>query len=272
MPSSSFKSTISITHIGTATAILSIDGINFLTDPFFSPAGTEHDAGIAILKNTTSPALTLAQLPPIDAVLLSHEDHWDNLDTLGRQLLDGRRVLTTRDGAKNLAPRPGVVGLAPWQTLDLVVAGGGTRFRVTGIPCAHLPGGECTGFVLECAAFGADDDDGKPNAVYFSGDTVYVEEAARGLRARWNVVVALLNLGRARVPLPGGQGPLQVTMDGAQAARLCREVGVEVLVPMHFESWGHFTQFGGELREVFEEEGVAGQVCWLEPGVEKRVF
>ena len=34
MPSSTFKSTVSITHIGTATAILSIDGINFLTDPF----------------------------------------------------------------------------------------------------------------------------------------------------------------------------------------------------------------------------------------------
>lgn len=126
--------------------------------------------------------------------------------------------------------------------------------------------------MLECAAFGADDDDdGRPNAVYFAGDTAYVEAAARGLRARWNVVVALLNLGRARVPLPG-RGPLQVTMDGAQAARLCREVGVEVLVLMHFESWGHFTQFGGELREGFEEEGVAGQVCWLEPGVEKRVF
>lgn len=37
MPSSTFKSSISITHIGTATAILSIDGINFLTDPFVSP-------------------------------------------------------------------------------------------------------------------------------------------------------------------------------------------------------------------------------------------
>lgn len=36
MPSSTFKSAISITHIGTATAILSIDGINFLTDPFVS--------------------------------------------------------------------------------------------------------------------------------------------------------------------------------------------------------------------------------------------
>jgi hypothetical protein len=32
------------------------------------------------------PALQLHDIPPIDAVLLSHEDHVDNLDPLGRQL------------------------------------------------------------------------------------------------------------------------------------------------------------------------------------------
>lgn len=290
MPSPNFKSTISITHIGTATAVLSIDGINFLTDPFvsgafhprpspateeeekcshfqFSPAGTVYDAGVTILENTTSPALSLDSLPPIDAVLLSHEDHWDNLDDLGRRILDARRVLTTRDGAAKLAPRPGVVGLAPWQTVHL--RAGGRAFRVTGTPCVHLPGGECTGFVVECDEFGVGPD-GKPNVVYFSGDTVYVEETARGLRERWNVVVALLNLGRARVQLPDGE--LQITMDGGQAARLFREIRAEVLVPMHFESWGHFTQFGGELKEEFEKEGVEEIVCWLEPGVEKKIF
>lgn len=63
---------------------------------------------------------------------------------------------------------------------------------------------------------------GKPNAIYFSGDTIYVEEAARGLREKWNVAVALLNLGRAKVPL--GEETAQITMDGAQAAKLFRQV------------------------------------------------
>jgi L-ascorbate metabolism protein UlaG (beta-lactamase superfamily) len=146
---------------------------------------------------------------------------------------------------------------------------GGRNFRITGIPCIHLPGGECTGFVVECDEFGVGTD-GKPNAIYFSGDTIYVEEAARGLRDKWSVVVALMNLGRAKVPL--GEEQLQITMDGAQAARLFREIGAEVLIPMHFESWGHFTQFGGELKEVFKQEGLEDSVCWLEPGVERKII
>lgn len=183
----------------------------------FSPAGTEYVSGPYTLKNSDSPALALDALPPIDAVLLSHEDHWDNLDDLGRRLLDGRRVLTTRDGALKLAPRPGVVGLAPWQTVDL--RAGGRKFNITGVPCVHLPGGECTGFVVGCEEFGVGTN-GNPNVIYFSGDTIYVEEAARGLREKWNVVVALLNLGRAKVSL--GEETSQITMDGAQAAKLFR--------------------------------------------------
>lgn len=95
---------LDITHIGTATAILDIDGVNLLTDPFFSPGGSSWPVTETVnLEVSDDPALRLDQLPVIDAVLLSHEDHIDNLDDLGRRLLDGRRVFTTVDGAKNLA-------------------------------------------------------------------------------------------------------------------------------------------------------------------------
>jgi L-ascorbate metabolism protein UlaG (beta-lactamase superfamily) len=113
-PDIKFKAPLSITHIGTATAIIHVDGVNFLTDPVFSPAGTEWDLGIVVLKTTATPAKSLVDLPPIDVVLLSHEDHPDNLDELGRTTLDGRHVFTTVDGANKLAPRPGVRELTPW--------------------------------------------------------------------------------------------------------------------------------------------------------------
>lgn len=142
-PSISFHAPLSITHIGTATAIIHLDGVNLITDPVFSPAGTQWDLGFIQLKLSDTPALSLADLPPIDAVLLSHEDHADNLDEPGRRLLDGRQVLTTPDGAKNLTPRPGVRGLKPWYVFFLGLCLSHSRQitdRCKGKP-SHLPWG-----------------------------------------------------------------------------------------------------------------------------------
>ncbi|KAI0116699.1 Metallo-hydrolase/oxidoreductase [Daldinia grandis] len=268
MADSPFQSNITVTYIGTATAILDIDGITFLTDPYFSPEGTTWDVGIAKLTSHYEPAISLSQLPPIDAVLLSHEDHPDNLDELSRQrLLDGRRVLTTVDGAAKLRPRPGVQGLKPWEAINLTI--GGTRFEVTATPCEHLPGGECTGFILTTPSFGKTG--GLPNAVFFSGDTIYLEELSR-IGDRFHVSLALLNLGAAAVVLPGASEPLQITMDGAQGARLFRELGADVLVPLHFESWDHFSQAKELLKDALDEAGIQDKVLWLEPGKPKKIF
>lgn len=266
MSSTSFKGSLTITHIGTATTILEIDGVNLLTDPVFADAGTTYDKGIAILENTVGPAIALHDLPHIDAILLSHEDHEDNLDELGRTLLNGRTVITTMDGAKNLRPRPSVRGILPWETLPLEIRG--KQFKVTGTPCQHLPGGEVTGFILESPTFGTGPE-GLPNAIYVSGDTIYLEEL-KEMRKKFHIAVAILHLGAAYVPLP--DGPLMITMDGKQAAKLMREIGADIMVPIHYESWTHFTQFGEELVKVFKEEGVHDKVCWLTPGVPKRVI
>lgn len=263
---STFKSQVEITHIGTATAIVSIDGINFLTDPFFSPVGSTWER-IVVLENTESPAMMLADLPVIDAVLLSHEDHPDNLDELGRQLLDGRRVFTTLDGAKNLTPRPAVHGLHPWETIKSTI--GGKEFEITGVPCVHVPGDECTGFILTNPDFG--ETNGLPNSVYFSGDTVYFEELVQ-MREKFHISVALYNLGAAKVPIGPNGEMLQITMCGAQAARLFTETKADVLVPMHYMSWKHFTEFDKDLRQAFEDAGVLERVRWLEPGVSKRII
>ncbi|KAE8165208.1 beta-lactamase superfamily domain-containing protein [Aspergillus tamarii] len=281
---STFKSVVSITHVTTATAIINIDGINFLTDPVFCPAGSQYiydgwakapnpkDYGFegrppsGVLRSTEGPALQLHDLPPIDAVLLSHEDHVDNLDPLGRQLLDGRKVFTTPDGAQNLQPRPGVVGLHPWETVSATI--GGKEFRITGTPCKHFPGGEVTGFILESESFGFNAA-GLPNVVYFSGDTVYIDEFEK-IKEKWNISVAVLNLGNALFSHPNGI--IQITFDGKQAAHFMRVTGAEIMVPIHFESWEHFTEHRDDLLRVFEKEGVAELVRWLTPGVEARII
>ncbi|KAJ4359620.1 uncharacterized protein N0V89_000175 [Didymosphaeria variabile] len=264
---------LSMTHIGTATAILHLNGVNFITDPFFSPAGSSM-AITSKLSLTVSddPGLRLDQLPIIDAVLLSHEDHWDNLDDLGRRLLDGRRVFTTVDGANNLAPRPSVHGMKPWEEIQSTIAG--QKFRIIATPTQHARGQECTGFIVTSETMGQHKD-GLPNAIYFSGDTVYLKELKQ-IGDRFHICAAILNLGNAHVPEnyeePESGGAYQVTMDGKQAALLSRDIKADVIVPMHYESWGHFTQFGDELRQAFEAEGVSDKVCWLKLGKEVQVL
>ncbi|EKG09052.1 hypothetical protein MPH_13962 [Macrophomina phaseolina MS6] len=278
---------LAITYITTATAIITIDGVNFITDPVFSPAGTEFDNTEGLFnkpgileymgfaepppppheKLLADPAMRLQELPPIDCVLLSHEDHLDNLDDEGRKLLDARKVFTTIDGAKNLQPRPGVRGLAPWEKTTTVI--GGKSFTITGTPCKHYPGGEVTGFVIETPSFGTHSS-GLPNAVYFSGDTVYIDELA-DIGKKWHIKAAVLNLGAAKVEFPA-LGTVQITLDGKQAARLFRDIGADLMVPLHFESWEHFTEGKWENMKAFAEEGIENEVRWLTPGVSTKIF
>lgn len=66
-----------VTWLGHSTALIEIDGLRLLTDPVLSQRASP--VPFAGPKRFTPPALTASQLPPIDAVLLSH-DHFDHLD------------------------------------------------------------------------------------------------------------------------------------------------------------------------------------------------
>jgi L-ascorbate metabolism protein UlaG (beta-lactamase superfamily) len=54
-----------------------------LTDPTFDSAGSEYPTNVYTLHKTIGPAIDITALGPIDAVLLSHDHHFDNLDRAG---------------------------------------------------------------------------------------------------------------------------------------------------------------------------------------------
>ncbi len=265
MGPTTFQTPLRITHVGTATAVIKLEGLTILTDPYFSPAGTKWQAAAVpgvVLSSSYQPALSPQDLPPIDLVLLSHEDHEDNLDDLGRLLLDGRHTLTTPDGSRKLQPRPGVRGLQPWETIKMAL--GGHEYAITATPCVHLPSGECTGFVISAPHFGITGR--KPNVIYFSGDTIYLEELG-GIAEQYHVSVALLNLGKATVP-----GSTPITMDGEQGAKLAKSLAAEVVIPMHYDGWAHFAEGRQGAEAAFEKAALAEKVLWLVPGVETQIF
>ena len=74
------RATASLTFVGNATTLLRLNGCTLLTDPSFLHAGNAVHVGYGLFaKRLLEPALQPEQLPPLDAVLLSHlhGDHWD---------------------------------------------------------------------------------------------------------------------------------------------------------------------------------------------------
>src|SRR3954469_20408715 len=109
---------LAITLIGGPAALIEIDGFRLLTDPTFDRPGA-YKLPHVTLEKLVGPALAIDQIGRIDAVLLSHDQHSDNLDTSGRDLLrQVPRVLTTVAGAGRLGGH--AEGLAPWASVELV--------------------------------------------------------------------------------------------------------------------------------------------------------
>lgn len=76
-----------ITWIGHATMLVQAGGLNVLTDPIFA----DRASPIPFIgpKRVQPPGIRLADLPPIDVVLISH-NHYDHLDTASVRTLHQR--------------------------------------------------------------------------------------------------------------------------------------------------------------------------------------
>jgi L-ascorbate metabolism protein UlaG (beta-lactamase superfamily) len=100
--------TTRITHIGGPTALLEVGGWRLLTDPTFDPPGRRYRFGWgSSSRKLTGPAIAATDLGPIDAVLVGHDHHGDNLDAAGRALLPSADVvLTTPPGPTGSAAAP----------------------------------------------------------------------------------------------------------------------------------------------------------------------
>jgi len=246
-----------VRYVGGPTALLEIGGLRLLTDPTFDPPG-EHPVGDRVLVKTIGPALEVDALGSVDVVLLSHDQHPDNLDTLGRAYLARvPLVLSTACARDRLGDR--VRPLPNWTWIELPRPRGGV-LEVIGVPAQHGPEGserlvgEVTGFVL------AGDD---LPTVYVSGDNASLE-VVRAIRDRLGPVeVAILFAGAAQTPLIPG-APLTLTGEAAAGAAAVLEA--RAVVPLHFEGWAHFTQGADTLLAAFERAGLRDRLHLPRPG------
>jgi L-ascorbate metabolism protein UlaG (beta-lactamase superfamily) len=244
-----------ITLIGGPTALIEIDGFRLLTDPTFDGPGAYQLPHVRLGK-LTPPAVSAEAVGKIDAVLLSHDQHADNLDHGGRDFL-GRadRVLTTVAGAGRLGGH--AEGLAPWQATELT-GKDGRSLTVTATPARHGPAGieplsgDVIGFVVTS-------NDSSP--IYISGDTVWYDGVAEVAR-RFKAGVVLPFAGAAQT-----RGPFHLTMDTNDTVETARAFPDAVIVPLHTDGWAHFRQSSNDLRATFDTLGFGPRLKLLEPGV-----
>ena len=250
-----------ITHIGGPTALIEISGFRFLTDPTFDGPGEYRLPHVTLIK-TSSPARALTDIGPVDAVLLSHDQHADNLDRSGRDFL-GKvpHVFTTVVGAKRLGGN--AEGLTPWQVKTLTKSDG-RSIQITAAPARHGPAGieplsgDVIGFLLSSS-------DRETRPLYITGDTVWYDGVAEVAR-RFKAGVVLLFAGAAET-----RGPFHLTMDTNDAIETARAFSDAVIVPVHYEGWAHFTQGAAELQQAFDTLGFGSRLRLLEPGRATRV-
>ena len=250
-----------LTYLGGATYLIEAGSFRFITDPGFDPKGTEKSEGPGHdLKKNMAPPLPAEMVGRIDAVFLSHAQHYDNLDNAGKAMLPRwGRVFTTPDSAAMLGGNAEALGT--WETVEITSEQGET-VRVTGMPAVHTTNPEIRQAVGETMGFLLEWDDPEADAFYISGDTVWVDDIEE-IGRRFKIRTAILNMGAANVP---AVGDIRLTMNGEEGARVTETLGIETAFPAHYEGWEHYKEGAEGIREAFASAGLSDRLRMLDPG------
>jgi L-ascorbate metabolism protein UlaG (beta-lactamase superfamily) len=244
---------LGIQLVGGPTAILEYGGLRWLTDPALSPPG-EYGG----LTKLTGPAVDITRQEPIDVVLLSHHHHSDNLDPAGKAFLPSAgQVLSTIRAAEELGGN--VVGMEPWSKVEVESPSAGT-VNVTAVHAQHGPDGTdeiqgpVLGFVL--SAPGA-------HQIYVSGDNASRDVVRTIGQRTGEPPIAILNAGAVQLSKFDGA---YLTLSADHAADVAQILRAQLVIPLHFEGWAHFTQGADELKAAFSGNGIRDRLLMLERG------
>lgn len=239
-----------VTVTGGPTTVLDVAGARLICDPTFDPPGLDY----GYLRKHRGPAVGLTDVGEVDAVLVSHDLHPDNLDHAGRELARAAQLVLTCPTAAARLGSP-AEGRAAWECWEV---GGLT---ITAVPARHGPADgevddngfvncEVTGFVVQSF--------GEPTT-YISGDNASLA-LVRDLRDRFGAIeCAVLFAGAASVPAKFDGRPLSLTSERAVAA--AEILDAQHVVVAHQDGWQHFRQGTRDTHRAFADAGLADRLC-----------
>lgn len=255
---------LAVLWVGHATALVQIGDKVILTDPVFT-----ETVGM-ISRRLVEPGLDPADLPPVDAVLISHM-HFDHLSLGSLERIEDRvrAAFVPRGGLVYVPPyRFATTELGPWQTWE---QGG---LRITPAPVVHS--GDrygldrewrheegFTGWVVEHDGI----------TVYFGGDTAYDEALFKETRRRYpGIDLALLPI----APAEPRDFMASKHVDAAEAVQAYLDLGARWMVPVHYETFVSSLDEPGDalrkLRRAMRERGLGEDRIHVLAHGEQRVL
>jgi len=251
-----------LTFIGTATVLLRYGGFTILTDPNFLHRGESAYLGLGLRsKRRTEPAMELADLPPLDFVVLSHHhgDHFDG--RAARGLPKDLPVITEPHSAKKLRSqgfaRP--IALRTWESQE--IRRGPARVLVTSMPGKHAPQPlqsllpPVMGSMLEFNV-----PERSPLRLYITGDTLLFDRLAEIPRRFPDIDLCLIHLGGTRV------AGVLLTMDASQGVRALQLIRPRTAVPVHYDDYGVFRSPLEDFRQLAGTEALDTEIRYVERG------
>jgi L-ascorbate metabolism protein UlaG (beta-lactamase superfamily) len=217
---------LAVTWYGHSTVLIEIDGRRVLVDPVWS----ERVSPSALIgpRRMHPVPMRLEELPPVDAVLISH-DHYDHLD------LPTVRRLAARDQTPFLVPL-GVGahlrswGVAPEQVVELDW-NAQAKVRELTITCTEARHFSGRGLRRNTTLWSSWVIAGPQHGVFFGGDTGYTPAFAE-IGARFGPFnLTLLPIGAYHERWP------DVHMNPEEAVRAHGDLGGGLLVPVHWATF-----------------------------------
>lgn len=241
--------------IGHSTFLIRWGGLTILTDPMFSDfASPLPPLGP---RRYRPPALDIAELPPIDVIIISH-DHHDHLDEFSLLVLARRfpnAPVLLPSGDETLAMKAGfrrVRGMTPGQSA--ILAG----LTLTALPADHNSGRTVLDELhVQALSWSLRSDS---RSLFFAGDTSYAPffRRIRAVLGRQDVALVPIGAYKPRAEVE------EQHADPEEAARIASDLGARVAVGMH---WGTFPLSPEPVMEPPRRFLRAGS-----KGVDKRVL
>jgi len=252
--------TPSVTWIGHSTLLVQLAGVNILTDPHWGERASP--VGFAGPRRLIAPGMRVRDLPPIHAVVISH-DHYDHLDADTVVRLD-RAFHPKFFVPLGLKAWLGDLGITKVVEMDWWESQPLRGLTVTCTPAQHSSGRGLRDQNLRLWSSWVVTGGGK--RFFFAGDTGYTKALAE-------IGKRLGPFDLAAIPIGGYSAwetghPNHVNPE--EALRLFQDLGGRLFVPIHFGTFDMnrepFAEPPARLMRAAVADGIEEHIALLSPG------